>query len=254
MLTQLIWWTSIALEILLLFKGFRAGLASRYRIFYTYIGFVLWQSLLRRAVMAWFAPFYSSTYWSTEFLGVILGSAVVFEIYRVGLEPYPGTARMARAALWFVFLAACGEGFVNTAGHRHWWRRANVWELERNLRAFQALAIAALLVLFLIYSIRFGKNLNGILLGYSLFVGVSIFQLTFVSPAGHWLSDFWSYVHPISYDVALAIWLGHLWSYQQCPDHSAAGFEVSGGYRRMAALTQRRLQETRGYLRKATGS
>lgn len=251
MLTLFIWWSSIALEFLLLFRGFREKLAFRHPAFYTYISFVLAQSFLRRAVLTWHGPLYPTIYWSTEFIAVVLGCTVVFEIYRVGLEPYPGTAGMARAALWLVFLMACSETF--RAANQPHWQIANVWQLERNLRAFQALSIAALLVLFLIYSVRFSSNLNGILLGYSLFIGVSIIQLTFVSPAGHRLSDFWSYMHPVSYNVALAIWLLHLWSYKPALEPVPAS-AARGGYRRVAAITQRRLEETRGSLRRAVGS
>lgn len=246
MLSQVIWWIGIALELLLLIRGLWGRLFFRYPAFYSYISFVLCQSLLRQSVLRWNYPLYANLYWTTEFLGVLIGCGIVFEIYRIGLSAYPGTARMARSALSLVFALAVLEALMNT----QWWRIATVWGLERNLRVVQALAIAALVLLFLFYSIRFGKNLNGILLGYSLFVGMSVIQLTFVSPAGTRFSDFWSYLHPLSYDLALAMWAGCLWSYQGCPEPEP-GVRLEQEYQRIAAVTQRRLQETRGYLRKA---
>jgi hypothetical protein len=74
--------------------------------------------------------------------------------------------------------------------------------------------------------------------------------LTFVSAAGR---DFWFYAYSASYVVALSLWLGHLWSYQPNPE-AKASMKLESEYQRIAAATQRRLHETRGYLRKAVRS
>src|SRR5271155_4768858 len=99
MLSQIIWWSSIALEILLLVRAFRGRLATHYPIFYIYLSFVLTQDLLRFSVYRWEPRLYSPVYWVTEFLGVVAGCAVVFEICKVSLAAYPGTARLARNLL-----------------------------------------------------------------------------------------------------------------------------------------------------------
>ena len=248
MLDQAIWWSTIALELLLFVRGFQSALVSRYPVFYTYISFVLLQELLRFSVYRWDPTRYPAIYWPTEFLGVVIGCGVIFEIYRVGLAAYPGTAKMARAVLLFVFAFACIAAFADSS-RGHVLRIPTVWQLERNIRAVQALAIAALVGLFLSYSVRVGKNLLGMLLGYGLFVGVSVFQLTFVSPAGNRFSDFWSYLHPLSYDAALIIWATYLWVHKPCPVPNA-NMPLEQGYQRIASGTQRRLQEMRRYLRR----
>jgi len=84
----------------------------------------------------------------------------------VGLAAYPGTARMARRALSFVFLLAVAIALASAAGEPGWWAAATVTEIERALRIVQALAILALALLFWSYRIPFGRNLGGILAAY----------------------------------------------------------------------------------------
>jgi hypothetical protein len=249
MLSDLILWSSIALESAVLFVGLRSRLTSRFPLFYVYIAFVLFQDLITPAFEG-NKSLYKVVYWSTEFSGLLLGSLVVFEICKVSLRAYPGTARVARNALAFVFLVALAKGFWNLLHFSSWELKTTALEIERALRTVQAAAILSLLLLFLVYSIPFGRNLRGILLGYGLFVGERVICLTFVSQAEH---NFWFYAYSASYPAALGLWLAHLWSYQPTPEPNV-NVELESDYQRLAAHTRRRLQDVRGYVRKAVRS
>jgi hypothetical protein len=253
MLGQVIAWSGIALEILLLIRGLRGKLLARYPVFYSYILFVCLQSLLRFFVYHWNPQSYSTVYWITEWLGILAGCGVVFEIYRVGLAVYPGTARMARNLLAFVFVLAFTKAVVETWNDPHWWLVATTMDLEQALRTVQALSIVALVVLFWFYSIPFGRNLRGVLLGYGLFVGESVVWLTFASSGGQKFHQFWSYVHPVAYSIVLGVWAIHLWSYAPNPEPKRA-VRLEEQYQRLAAATSQRLREGRGYLAKVVGS
>jgi hypothetical protein len=253
MLGQTIWWGSIVLETLLLVRGFRGKLLARYPVFYVYILFVWLQSLLRFSIYHSWPELYSPVYWITEGLGVLIGCGVVFEVYRVGLAAYPGTARMARNLLAFLFVMAFTKGLVETWNDPHWSSVATTLDVERVLRTLQSLAVIALVVLSLFYSIPFGRNLRGILLGYSLFVGISVIQLTFVNNSGSRFYSFWTHVHPGSYFAVLGLWAVHLWSYAPNPEPKRT-VRLEEQYQRIAATTSRRLREGRGYLAKVVGS
>jgi hypothetical protein len=253
MLSQLIWVMSNLLEVALLVRGVRGRLIHRYPFFYSYIFFVLLQSPLRLTFYRWHPPLYANIYWVTEFLGAAIGCGIVFEAYRVGLAAYPGTARMARRALSFVFLLAVAIALASAAGEPGWWAAATVTEIERALRIVQALAILALALLFWSYRIPFGRNLGGILAAYGLFVGASVVWLTFVYTGGNGFQHFWFYLKPTSYDLALGTWLRCLWSYNAVPE-SQACVTLEQDYHQIAAATRRRLRETRGYLGKAVSS
>jgi len=253
MLGLIIWWSGIALETFLLARGFAGRLWARYPVFYAYISFVWLQSLLRFSIFHLRPQQYKPVYWITEGLGVLAGCAVVFEIYRVGLAAYPGTARMARNLLGFVSVLALTKALVDTWNDPQWWLIATTMDLERLLRTVQSFAILALVVLFLFYAIPFGRNLRGILLGYGVFVGLSVIQLTFVTDSSSRFHNFWSYASPGSYFIVLGVWMVHLWSYVPNPEPKTA-VRLEEQYQRVAAATAQRLREARGYLAKAVRS
>jgi hypothetical protein len=244
-----IWWYSIALEVLLLLRAVRTKLSFSYPFFYVYVSFVLTQSFLRLGVYHYRLGLYSYVYWTTEFIGVVIGCGIVYEIYRLGLVSFPGTARMARRLLTILFAMAAAKAIANASNDPRWWAEATVIDIERAIRTVQALAIAALVAVFLLYAIPFGRNLQGILLGYGVFIGVSVIWFTFLPAEGYQYQHLWSYLGPATYDFALSIWVVYLWSPQPqtalVPD-----MRLEEQYQRVAARTRRRLQEARGYLGK----
>src|SRR5450432_618264 len=243
-----LWWSGIALELLLLVRAFRTRLRHSYPIFYFYILFVLTQSFVRLAVHRW-DTLYSYVYWGTEFIAVIVGCGIVYEIYRCGLASFPGTARMARILLTVVFVFALAKALVDASSDPRWWAEATTIDIERAMRTVQAAAILALASLFLIYAIPFGRNLKGILLGYGLFIGVSVIWFTFLPAEGYQYRHLWSYLGPATYDLALCIWAVYLWSPQSQQD-LASNLRLEEQYQHVAARTRQRLQAARGYLGK----
>ena len=240
----------MAVEALLLSRALWGRLLKQYPAFYAYLLFVWMQSLFRFSVYHAQPQLYLKVYWITEWLGVLAGCAVVFEIYRVGLRAYPGTARLARNLLAFVFLLAFAKATIETGNNPLWWSTATTLDLELALRVVQALALLALVALFLFYAIPFGRNLRGILLGYGLFLGESVVWLSFASRDWESFRAIWSHIHAGSYFMVLLVWACHLWLYVPNAEPKSA-IRLEEQYQRMAAATSRRLQDARGYLAKA---
>ena len=252
MLTNGIWWLAISLECFLILRGLVGGWAKHYRVFYFYISFVFCQEMLRILADHRGHEAYLYTYWITEFVGGLLGCGIVFEIYKSGLELYPGTARMARNILAFVFVLAFTKAFVDAWNDPRWRPAASTMELERNARIVQLLALAALVALFRFYRVPFGRNLRGMVLGYGFYVAARIPQLTFAASEGGRFVAFWGYLAPVSYDAALLLLVVHLWSYEPQPT-PARTVLLEQHYQQIAAATRQRLDEARGYVGKVTG-
>src|SRR5947209_16997731 len=182
MLSQTIWGISLALEVFLLVRGLRTGLTSRYPVFYSYLFFVVVQSPIRFVAHRWYlTTLYTQVYWTTEFVGLALGCLVVFEIYRMALKEYPGTAKIARNIFWLLFLLAVAKAATVIWADPHIGNDATPLKVEWALRTVQAFSIAALVTAFAFYSIPFGRNLRGILLGYGIFIAERVICLTFVA-------------------------------------------------------------------------
>jgi hypothetical protein len=217
MQTMTIWSVGTVLEILLLVRAYQGKLVSHFPVFYTYLLFITVDDLLRIAVYRWFPSDYFQVYWITQFLSLVIGSGIIFEIYRVALSSFPGAARMSRYLLFVVFGAVFARAIVVRSAGLISWLASSSLMLERNLRIVQALAILTLVTLFLWYAIPFGRNLKGILIGYSLFIAVSITQ--FVLWIRHWnaITSYWPHVESVSYLLVLGIWATMLWSFRPAP-------------------------------------
>jgi hypothetical protein len=252
MISTLILWFAIVLELILVVRGVRQGLARRYPAFYSYVAFVLATDTLVYAVR-YNQHVYLYFYWIAEFLSLVLGCLVLLEFYRVALSAYPGTARMARAVLSLLFVVAMIKTVIKTMNVPEWWFHSTPAQVEGLLRVCQLLAILSLTALSLFYSIPFGKNLRGILIGYGFFVSWSVICLALVAAGVAKADSFWSYTYPISYALSVVVWTVHLWSYQPNPVPDRA-IPIEQEYHRVAAATQRRLHTARGYLAKAVGS
>ena len=247
MLTTAIWLAGISLESLLLFRGLQVRLVRRFPIFYFYILFVIADEILRFSAYRWYPKHYAQVYWPTQFLGLFIGSAVIFEIYRVGLIRFPGTARMTRYVLLLVFGAVVAKALTNASDGLLSWLAGTSVELERNLRTVQALAILTLVALFLWYAIPFGRNLKGILLGYGLFIATSLVQFALWYYSIGNVEGFWPYAQPLAYVLVLAVWVGALWSADPVPQIEPP-VQLEKDYQILAASTRNQLQRALAFL------
>jgi hypothetical protein len=241
MLTMAIWCVGICLEVLVLVRGFQEKLYRPFPIFYGYLLFVTLDDFLRIAVYRWLPDHYFPVYWVTQFLSLAIGSGIIFEIYRVALRPFPGAARMARYLLLVVFGAIFARTLIGSSNGLFAWLEEASVVLERDLRIVQALAIAALVLLFVWYAIPFGRNLKGILVGYSLFVGMSILRFTLLAYSWNEIKSFWPYAGAVSFVVVLGIWARALWSLQPMP---VAETKLESDYELLVLSTREQFRRT----------
>jgi len=245
-ISNVIWCVSSLFEAALIWRLLQTRLFTQFPVFFGYIGFVFSQSIIRAYFYRGDQGVYTWVYWVTEFLALILGCCVMFEVYRQALEPYPGTAKMAKNVLAFLFALALARAVNVFLTDPHLLLNVTSLHIERAMRTFQAIAIVSLLSLFLSYSIPFSAQLRGILMGYSLFVSARVLSLAFVGETG---KGFWYFAYSACYITAVGIWLSYLRSPAIIP-HARENARLERDYNVIAAATQQRLQEARNYLRK----
>jgi hypothetical protein len=243
MFAQAIWLAAICLEGFLVFRLWRARQFSAYPLFFSYLAFVLLQDVLRYLVGHSYAALYPGIYWSTEFLGVFAGCAVVLEFYWTALAQFPGVAKLARSALLLVFSLTFGKVLFTAIEGTHGWSVLLIVQLERDMRFVQSVAILSLLFLSLVYLIPIGRNLRGIILGYGLFLGINIVNLTYLGHFGGEVQFVASQIQSSAYLLALCVWTAFLWSYS--PQPLVTGNPLNDDYLRIADETGERLARTR---------
>ena len=136
----------LSLEAILVAGGLRTKLAQRFPLFYSYVLFVFVQDVLRSIVYRWYSDLYPNVYWVSQFVALVLGSIVVFEICRVGLREFPGTARMARNLLGVAFLGIFGRWLLELVPNSPAWPSVAYVDLERDLRAVQSVGLVILYI------------------------------------------------------------------------------------------------------------
>ncbi len=237
------------LEAAILIRGWREKLVSRFPLFYSYLLTVLIQDVIRYiAFLSYYRqPVYANIYWSTQFVSLVMGSIVVFEIYRLALQEFPGTAKMARILLAGAFAGVFLRLVITLQTNSPSWIKSTYVKLERDLRAVQSIAIIILVALFLWYAIPLGRNLGGILLGYATFVAVSVAQLSIVYYYQTRAQHFWGIAQPVSYTAVVALWTMKLWASEGAPRKNRARHSERS-YQELANATSRSLDEARARL------
>jgi hypothetical protein len=245
------WFVGLVLLATLMVRALRAGFVSAYSLFYVYVCFVFLTSSFLLVAYLQKSRSYSSFYWPIEAIGALLGCGVVWEIYRGALGRFPGAARMARNALLLILAIVLSRVIANVLDRAAWWPSATMIEVERDLRAAQAVVLIGLVLVLLLYRIPLGRNLWGMALGYGLLIGTNLITLALRAFFGQSFQTAWRYLQPISYLAVLATWCATLWSYHPAPQ--SATHKIENDYALLAAVTRRSLLQVRSYLKRATG-
>jgi len=247
MFTEALWWAANFLEILILARAFKAGLIRAYPYFYSYVGFVLLQDLFRFYIYSFKPEQYSRVYWSTEFVGLLFGWGILWEIYRAALVPFPGAVRNARALFCLLWVLVFTKALTNVWGGKAFWPITTTVEMERDLRVIQAALLIALICVFRYYAVALGRNLNGLTRGYGLFLASSVLYLAFRANYGSWFQVYWVYLQPAVYLAVLSIWVHAMWTPYPAISPGTES-KMHHDYLEIAAATSRHLGRARASL------
>src|SRR5262249_11186400 len=157
---------------------------------------------------------YRSFWWYTQFLSIIAGYFVIWEISKQALQAYPGTVEMARYLIWTLFVAVLFKVLGGSLWEHDWALAGTVGELERDLRAVQAMLLVVVVGVLAYYLIPIGRNLRGIIIGYGFFIAMGVINNTVRSQLGYTFQVWWRYTQSTAWLMALVVWLSALWSYR----------------------------------------
>jgi len=244
------WLAGIALEGTILVRALVVGWFKKCPFFFGYLVCVFVQDLFFLAVYSFKFKYYPPFYWYAEFFSLLMGCGVTWEIFRLILGRYPGAGRMARNVLAIVLLLVLSKGLVGAWNGDIPWAVTMV-ELERNLRAIQALSLIVLAVLIVYYRVPLGRYAKGIFVGYGIFIATMVVTLTLRSSIGQPFQAVWVLLQPHCYAASLGIWCFSLWRGEPSPVEQAQS-KIEEDYQSLAVLTRRSLVQAREFLGKAT--
>jgi len=237
MSTNFMWWCAIVLEIAILFRGVRTALLRKYPLFYAYIACVLVLELARAACLASAPNFYATFYWYTEPLTIVFGFAVIFEIFRRPLIYNPAVARLAQPLLVVVFLLTVTYAASDLLNSGLLTLPRLTAELGRDLRYVEGTLLLVMLWLFGRYRVSLGRNFLGLVVGYSLLIGLGVINLAVFFLPGNEFSIGLRKLLQITYVATLLVWCCALWSARPDPVTQAES-SIERDYELVAAKTR----------------
>jgi len=241
--TPVVWWAGNVVLGVLLYRGLRLRLARDYPIFYGYVAYVLCSTLVLFRLSLASSQAYAVGYWVSEFVAVLLGIGVTWEIYDAILAGYPGMRRMGRSLITVLVCVLIAKSVADLSAQP--WRVLfpTTLDLERNLRFAQAALLLAILSLLVYYRIPLGRNVASLLYGYTLFIATAVANLTLRSALGPRFQPWWTVLQPLAYIVTLGVWCVGLWSREANPiprpaleqDYERLSRQTAAGMARMRA-------------------
>ena len=220
---QVMGWLCVFLLLLILCRAVVGRTLKFYPFFYSYAAHALITTSVGLSVKWSNSGTYRIYYWGMEWIALLLGVGVTWEIHRRILAHYPGVRRLACMLLSIIFalvllISAAGRGDAHFSPV----------PLDRDLRTVQAITLLILFALVAYYAIPLGRNVRGVAIGYAFAVATSVLNLSLRYYFGKAFQPVWSYGRALEYLAALAIWCKMLWSYQ--PDPAPPNEDVERDY------------------------
>lgn len=235
--TSLMWWSAVSLEVVVLLRGRLTGLLRKFPLFYAYIGCVLLKEIIGLLSYRFAPTLYEPLYWPAELATIVASYAVAFEIFRQTLRHNPGVARLTRKLLLIVLVLTLVYASSDVLHHGSASASRVIAELGRDLRYIEGALLLVMLWLFERYRVSIGRNLLGLILGYSFWVGLNVINLVLWFLPGNEFSVLLRRLLPGTYIAALAIWCLTLWSPRPDPAPPAES-AIDRDYQRLAARTR----------------
>lgn len=163
--------------------------------------------------MRFLRPIYAKVYWVNEAVGVLLGLAVVYEIFKHLFSPYPGLRKLAtqvfQVSIALLVLLGCIVAYAQPLGEHNPYQAAFL-VVEQAGRVLEVGLLLSLLLFASAFGLHWRQYLFGITLGLGIFVTVELVAVTMRVQFGVTAGSIFNMVRTISFNSSLIIWISYL--------------------------------------------
>jgi hypothetical protein len=209
------WVAALLLQAILLCVLGAKKMWRRFPIFFAYsliaFAFDLWMYAAYH-LTAHHNDVYKNAYWLNEGAGLVLGLAVVYEMFRHLFAPYPALRKLARhgfeGAIAILLILGTIVAYVEAGDIRATFLVAE--------QAARILEIGLLMFLFLFagaFGLHWRQYVFGIAVGLGVFVAVELIGVTMWVQFMQWgrvFTGIFNLVRSIAFNVSLLIWIGYI--------------------------------------------
>jgi Na+-transporting NADH:ubiquinone oxidoreductase subunit NqrD len=203
--------SQLGLELALIWRAVRCRLFKRFPFFYSYLVYDACCSSLVFALY-WIRPSaYPTAYWLDFVLSSVVEFAVLLEISDQVFQHFPAIRHLGRA-LTILISFAFGAVYILPAMVESHKPSPALLDFALRGSVTKAVILAVLVVTAHHFGLRLGKNVAGLMLGFSIYLGVNVANTAAAESFGRALSAtvLWI-VPPSAFVLCLLVWTISLW-------------------------------------------
>jgi hypothetical protein len=211
------YFATAALQVVLLWRARQCRLLARFPFFYSYIVYNLCFTSVAYALY-WIRPnLYPSAYWLYFLLSILVEFAVLVEISDHIFQPFSAIRNLGRG-LTVLISATFALVYILPAILQPPGRSSALLDFALRASVTKAVILAVLLLTASHFGLKLGRNVVGLILGFSIFLGISVANFAAAQSFGRALYARILWVMtPIAFTLCLLVWTVALWQLAPMP-------------------------------------
>lgn len=211
-LVELLWVAGIACQAMLAVVLLYKRVWKTFPVFSWYFG-VNFAATVFIYLFRHHAALYFYTYWLVEAFGIVLGFAVVYEIFATVFSGHAGLRRLATVTFKWVLAFLLVIGIVVLLKQAPLGFRGVTSAVLIVEEATRIIEVGLLMCLFLLasaFGLHWRQQVFGIALGLGFFIAVELIMVTMREQLGVGSQNALNLLRVTAFDVSLLIWIGYL--------------------------------------------
>jgi hypothetical protein len=211
-LSYVLWLLAPVCQMFLLIFMIKRKLRAEFPFFFTYTVFQV-ISFSVQYVIYHFAPnSYFNAYWTASALGVLLGFAVIHEVFTYAIRPYVGLRDLGKMLFRWVAMLLLLVGALVAISSSAMSGKYLVYAIVDVERAIRLMQCGLLLFIFMSSSylgLTWKNFAAGIALGYGIFASVDLVMYSLRFGLGGGWNQIMSTITAVAYNVSVLTWLAY---------------------------------------------
>jgi hypothetical protein len=212
---------ALLLEGLIILRGVRKGGFRLFPLFYSYIIYMFCANLGMYLTYWLYPRVYPSAWWFNYLISIIVEFSVLVEISDHIFRPFPAIRSLGRVLTVMVF-TSLGLIYILPTILGSPSRSDALFSFTLRASITKAIILALLFYLARHYDCPMGKNVSGIMLGFSVFVALNVVIMASAQAFGPALfAQILWFMEPLAFALCLLVWTVSLWRLAPVPSLSA---------------------------------
>jgi hypothetical protein len=218
----LLWVTGPLLLVLTCGAALKRRLVPEFPVFFAYAAFHVLRSAVLFAIYHRMRGEYFYAYWVAQVVSIVLGFAVIYELYCKVFQNYDAIQQiggLAFACAAILLLAAAVWTVASAPGIDAPGIVKAVVLLERSVRVMQCGLLLFLFLLAFYFGLSWQNYLFGIAMGFGVFASIELAAIAVRSQVGVAAGRTLSQVNAVAYGCGVMIWLCYLLAPMPAPQN-----------------------------------